>query len=110
MPDLSIHPANHDSGLPLHAAHNPIYIYNEANSKQPFFLNVPCCASPSHDAGMYEYRKGIILRRFYTFMIRKRQVVSEIYLMKDGNTVKVVWQNQWWRKVKGDITEEYFSI
>ena len=43
-------------------------------------------------------------------MIRKRQVVSEIYLMKDGNTVKVVWQNQWWRKVKGDITEEYFSI
>jgi hypothetical protein len=51
-----------------------------------------------------------LLRKLYSQKKLTRQVVTEIYLHKDGETITVIYENQLWRKLKEDPVEETFHI
>jgi len=82
----------------------PMGILGKLIAVNPFYMTFPVALPIMIFAELY------LLKKVYDQKKLLRNVVGEIYLLKDGETLEVIYESKFWRKMKSDALSNYYYI
>eukprot|EP00331_Platyophrya_macrostoma_P026640 CAMPEP_0176442712 /NCGR_PEP_ID=MMETSP0127-20121128/21988_1 /TAXON_ID=938130 /ORGANISM="Platyophrya macrostoma, Strain WH" /LENGTH=183 /DNA_ID=CAMNT_0017827797 /DNA_START=246 /DNA_END=797 /DNA_ORIENTATION=- len=82
----------------------PFCVFANLIANNPFYTTFPAALPLMFYAEIWLLRKMYLLKKHY------RHIVSEVYLLKDGETLEIVYMNKFWRKLKNDDLANLYYI